>query len=200
MTDEPEVGRDIALDTLAVPLYLHFNAILDEFRSAIRVAERERAKAAEAATHALERAIDDGDRNLQDHIKSQIAQVASALVASDRAVQQQYATLQARLDGMAELSNERLTALVARITTADTASILRISAMQRETGLIQEASQEAIKKAEASAEKRFASVNEFRAQLASQAASFMPREVADAQFVEIRRAIAELADKVNRIA
>lgn len=42
------------------------------------------------------------------------------------------------------------------------------------------AAKEAVEKAERAAEKRFESVNEFRSQLADQAASFMPRSEAEA--------------------
>ena len=47
------------------------------------------------------------------------------------------------------------------------------------------ASEKAIGKAEAANEKRFDSVNEFRAQLADQAATFMRADVADARFAAV---------------
>ena len=44
----------------------------------------------------------------------------------------------------------------------------------------------AVAKAETATEKRFDAVNEFRAQLADQASSFMPREVAEAQIADLK--------------
>lgn len=58
------------------------------------------------------------------------------------------------------------------------------------------ASEKAILKAETATERRFESVNEFRAQLASQTASFMPREVAEARLGEI---VTKLEDVQRRL-
>jgi len=68
-------------------------------------------------------------------------------------------------------------------------------AMQRH-----DSSERAIAKAEAANEERFRSVNEFREQLASQTQTFLPREVAEAQMAELRRAVADIAEKVSKIA
>lgn len=59
------------------------------------------------------------------------------------------------------------------------------------------ASEKAIQKAEAATEKRFESVNEFRAQLATQTHSFMPREVAEAKLKEISTKVDDLTARVN---
>ncbi len=58
-------------------------------------------------------------------------------------------------------------------------------------------SEKAIEKAEASSEKRFDAVNAFREQLAEQANHFLPREVADAQFTELRKAIARNTERLD---
>lgn len=63
-----------------------------------------------------------------------------------------------------------------------------------------DASEKAILKAETATERRFESVNEFRAQLASQTASFMPREVAEARFDQHAARIAELDKKASAAA
>jgi phosphopantetheinyl transferase (holo-ACP synthase) len=59
------------------------------------------------------------------------------------------------------------------------------------------AAKEAVDKAETAASKRFDSTNEFRGQLADQAAHFMSREVADTQFRELRSLVQALQDRVN---
>jgi hypothetical protein len=51
---------------------------------------------------------------------------------------------------------------------------------------------EAVAKAETAAERRFENVNEFRAQLADQAATFMPRVEAEARMTTIRELVDEL--------
>lgn len=50
------------------------------------------------------------------------------------------------------------------------------------------AAEKAVTKAENASEKRFDAVNEFRAQLADQAATFMPRSEAELQFSNLRAA------------
>jgi len=75
-----------------------------------------------------------------------------------------------------------------------------IQAVRRETSLIHDASEKAIQKAEASSEKRFGAVNAFREQLSDQAKDFMPRELADSQFVDMRKEIAVLRQSQDTTA
>ena len=78
----------------------------------------------------------------------------------------------------------------------------RVESLRRESQAIREAGDKAIAKAEAATEKRFEGVNAFRQQLAAQASSFMPREVADTQINDIRGKVETNAnrfgDMVNR--
>lgn len=67
-----------------------------------------------------------------------------------------------------------------------------IDANRREIQVIQDAAHEAITKAETANERRFESVNEFRAQLSDQTASFMPREVYDAAHQQLIDRVASL--------
>jgi len=59
------------------------------------------------------------------------------------------------------------------------------------------AAKEAVDKAETAAGKRFEATNEFRGQLSDQAAQFMSREVADAQFRELRNLVSELQRRTD---
>ncbi len=61
---------------------------------------------------------------------------------------------------------------------------VQLDATRRESSIINGSNQLAIDKAEAANEKRFASVNAFREQLAQQASQFMPRELAEAKINE----------------
>ena len=60
-----------------------------------------------------------------------------------------------------------------------------------------DASEKAILKAETATERRFESVNEFRAQLATQTQSFMPREVAEARLAEIATKVEDVTNRIN---
>lgn len=60
------------------------------------------------------------------------------------------------------------------------------------------ASEKAIAKAETATERRFDSVNEFRATLSDQAAHLMPRTEAMAMYARNSERLQELTDRVNR--
>lgn len=62
------------------------------------------------------------------------------------------------------------------------------------------AAKEAVDKAERAADKRFESVNEFRAQLADQASTFISRELADSQFDELRKQMTSVTARVDTAA
>lgn len=74
---------------------------------------------------------------------------------------------------------------------------LQVNRLRHEREITTAAQSEAIHKAEAATEKRFESVNEFRAQLADQASSFLPREVAESQIAELRKQIGGIVDRLN---
>jgi thioesterase domain-containing protein len=62
----------------------------------------------------------------------------------------------------------------------------QVAALTALTAVRDEAADRAVLKAEAANEKRFEAVNEFRTQLAAQAASFAARETVDAQILGLR--------------
>lgn len=97
--------------------------------------------------------------------------------------------------------------------------IERVDGLRRETEALRIGSEVAINKSEVATEKRFESVNEFRAQLESQAASFMPRRESEANWhrasdaieaitkvqtsmitrPEVNATLAALTDRVNEL-
>jgi len=195
------IRRD--LDEKIRTLKEYFVAILDEQRRGMGVAEEEREKSARALREELSRQIDDGDRNLREHIQAQVEHLASqalnnveqlklALAAAQRLEEERHRGIDKRFEDVAE--------------TGET----RANAIRREMQLVNEASEQAIAKADAATEKRFASVNEWRAQSSDRersqqeqtailTATFAPRELMDAQLADIRRSIQALSDKVNRV-
>lgn len=69
----------------------------------------------------------------------------------------------------------------------------RFEAQEKAVASALQAAKEAVAKAEIAAEKRFDSVNEFRAQLSDQAGTFMPR-------LEAEQRIAQQAEKLDALA
>jgi hypothetical protein len=74
-----------------------------------------------------------------------------------------------------------------RIQAVQNLSEERVGSVRREAIAALAASEKAIIKSEASSEKRFEAVNEFRQQLSDQTRAYMPREVAEALIAELRR-------------
>jgi|SRR6476646_172342 len=84
-------------------------------------------------------------------------------------------------------------ALNAALTADRTAVAAALAAQDKNTQAALVAAKEAVIKAEVAAEKRFESVNEFRAQLSDQATTFMPRVEAEQRL----RALAEKLDDLK---
>lgn len=82
---------------------------------------------------------------------------------------------------------EHLTVLLAEMDRRFEAAI---AAQDKAVQIAMVASEKAVVKAEIAAEKRFESVNEFRGQLADQAATFMPR-------AEAEQRLSALAEKID---
>jgi flagellar biosynthesis/type III secretory pathway protein FliH len=139
-------------------------ALREEQRYAMETAEHEREKAAEALRTGLDRAMQEGDDRLREHITNQVMQINAALISADKL------------------------------------EIARIDAVRTQLTDAMKAAAAAVTKAENATEKRLEGMNEFRAQLESQNSTFMPREVGEAQFNELRRTVAELVDKVSKLA
>lgn len=161
-------------DNGVIPIREHYDAVLAEQRRALEIAEREREKAASALRVELERAISEGDKALRDHIAAQVQQIKAALESAERL------------------------------------EVQRFDSLKREMTLITEAAQTAIDKLAEAYEKRFEQQNEWRAQSADRERSqqeemtklsgqFMLREVADSKIEDVRREIAALSDKVNKL-
>lgn len=180
--DDVRRAAELALQSAsgeAVPLRQFFDAVLDEQRRGMVVAEQEREKAAKALRDELARAIEEGDRALRDHILQQVHQIRAALEAAETLELERYSRLQAHVDAVAGTAEQH------------------VGQLRRERELVTAAQQEAIAKAEVSTEKRFESVNEFRAQLNDVIAQFVPREVAETQFAEVRKSVDSITQRFN---
>lgn len=132
-----------------------------------------------ALYESMTRLMEAGDEALRQHIGSQSTQIAAELTSVDK-----------RLIALHEEMVLRDTAIRDLLSTETKAYDVRV----REAFA---ASEKAIEKAEASSEKRFDAVNAFREQLAEQANQFLPREVADTQFSELRKLIQRNTERLD---
>lgn len=164
---------------VTVELREYIEAILEEQRRGVIVAEQEREKAARALRDELGRAIHDGDRALSEHIQQQVHQIREALISSEKLEVQRI---------------EEVKAIIAGV--------------QREITIAFAASEKAIEKAEVATAKAFEDANEWRGQSADRersqqeqtsklSSTFLPREVADAQLADIRTKLDEAVTRLN---
>lgn len=136
---------------------------------------------------AIERQLDDLRHQLDERAIAQQRALDTAWTAAQQAIHDARTAAQEAID--------------LRASTLDREFHEHLEQQRHETKMMMDASDKAIKaafessntailKAEAATERRFDSVNEFRAQLNDQATRFMPREVADATFKELRGQLA----------
>jgi hypothetical protein len=130
--------------------------------------DEEREKAASALRVELERARQEGEARLREHITNQIQQIRGDLLSSDKLEL-------ARISEVKQL-------------------ILGVKSEQK---LSLDAAQAAVAKAEDSQKVVNASQNEFRGTLKDQAADLMPRKETEQQFAEIRNQLGDLRSRLD---
>lgn len=139
------------------------DALTTERYNAASTAESEREKSAQALRNGLDRAIKEGDERLREHIFNQVAQIQAALIAANALEEERFERAKAEVE-----------------------------ALRREMILIQAGQQEAVNKAENAQKEVNTRGNDFRAQLANQAANLMPRKEVEATVGEIRNRLDEM--------
>lgn len=87
--------------------------------------------------------------------------------------------------------------LVALMAEQDKRNRQRFDAQESAVAAALTAADRAVAKAEVAAEKRFDSVNEFRAQLADQAATFMPRAESEIRFAAMQEKLDSVVTSVT---
>lgn len=142
----------------------------------------------------------------RDYTDGQIAKLEERLHAIDRATELLNETvnrtpteIQKEVAHLRELMAKEIDGIRTELESQSKLGKERLEGIQRETKLAADASERAIAKAETANEKRFEALNEFRASLSDQTSSFLPREVAEAQFAEVRRSIAELTERLAKL-
>lgn len=164
-----------------VSLREHMETVLTGHQRAQDSSERERARMAETFNAGLERLIAAGDQALRDHVLQQSQSTDAALTSVDRRMTAQHEEMVLRDSSLRD-------ALVAEAKSND----VRV----REAFA---ASEKAISKAEAAADKRFDSHNGFEKRLADQASTFMPREVVETQVDELRKSLAAVHTRLDLV-
>jgi len=129
----------------------------------------QRDKAVEVLATSLKQQVDTGDENLRQHIANQIDQIKQALLSADKLME-------------------------ARLGTLDQ----QIKSVHREIDIETSATRAAVQKADTATEKRFESVNEFRAQMADAAAQYITRREVEALVNTNAGKISDITDRINR--
>lgn len=89
--------------------------------------------------------------------------------------------------------------IAAAVVSAEKLEATQFESLRREMRLTNDASEKAISKAEGATDKRLEGLNAIRGQLADQASTFMLREVAEAQITDLRKQVAELAERLGKL-
>lgn len=144
------------------------------------------------------RLLEEMDRRYQQRFEAQAAAIDAALAAANRAMDQM-GTTNDLSEAVVEVraGTAALTAMIdARFATYR--ALIEAQAERMAYGLA--SSDKAVQKAETATERRFESVNEFRAQLTDQAATFIPRAEAEQRIRQNAEKIDALAEVVDKLA
>lgn len=119
--------------------------------------------------------------------------------------------LQSRIEAAERTYEERWQRIEERISSIAAESRQAIEQLRRERELVtaaqnmtiakaEESTVKALEKAEIATDKRFEIVDTFRSQLTDTISRFLPREVAEAQFTDVRRVLADITEKLSKLA
>lgn len=179
MADRLEVMRrefeGLLTPVQGVALREYVEALFTEGRRADEIAERERSQAASTLRSEQQRAQDVAEREREKAAQALASNLRDSIGDGDE-------RLREHIGNQVEQINAALVAVESRAQIRHDAQRVQLDDRFAYT-------EAAVAKAEAANEKRFHSVNEFRAQLSDQAAQFLPREVAETQFANLLRRI-----------
>lgn len=169
-----------ASGTNEVALRDYIERIIDEHQRALEIAERERSKAADALFAQQQRALE-----------AALEAVSTAIARSDQQQQERIAAVAEQVKAGDAHLRQHIDQEFERIDSS-------LASARRESGIIHEASEKAIAKADAANEKRFQGLNGARETLETLASTMLPREVADAQISEIRKQVAAITTRIDQ--
>lgn len=134
--------------------------------------------------------------NLREYVDSLFADQRRATSVALIQVEERFREARRDTDTKYDTVGHQLQEL-SKLKASELVQIERVDSLRREAYALRESAERAISKTESAVEKRFESVNEFRAQLSDQAGRFMPREVADSQLDEIKKQLSALTQRVD---
>jgi hypothetical protein len=116
----------------------------------------------------------------------------------DQRFQATHELLQAKIDDLRDKVQLLQEQFDRRFSSAESQTNLRIASLEHLMVTVNYSSEKAIAKADAANEKRFESVNEFRAQMADQSALFISRREVETLSAGMSDKIGTLTDRMNR--
>ena len=179
-------------DFSAVPLKAYVDSQLTEVRRAVEVAVLAKQEAGIPLREHFDAILDEQRRGMLVAEQEREKAARALAVELTRSITEGDTNLREHI-------KNQIDQIRAALESAERLEVQRIEALGHSMSLIHEASEKAISKAENATEKRLESLNELRGSMADQTNTFLPREVAEAQLLEMRRAIADLTEKVNRL-
>lgn len=166
-----------------VDLRDYVEALFVEGRRATEIAERERAAAARALRTEQRQKMDVAEREREKSAQALALNLRQSILDGDE-------RLREHIGNQVEQINAALASVESRAQIRHEAHRTQMDDRFGYTEV-------AVAKAEQATERRFHSVNAFREQLADQAQHFLPREVADTQFEELRKVIAAITRRLD---
>jgi hypothetical protein len=132
------------------------------------------------------------DRRVSEQFNGQQTALAAALASQEKAVAAALAAAEKAVSAALTAADK---AVDARQTSAEREFHEHLDQYRHEVDFAFQASDRAITKAETATEKRFEGVNEFRAQLTEQAATFMPRAEAEGSIARNAERIRDISEQ-----
>lgn len=143
----------------------------------------------------LQTQLDDLKITLDERYGTQTKAVEAAFSAQQTAMQTAFAAADKAIDQRADTLDREFHEHLEQVRHENALAFINSDkAVQAALA----SAKEAVSKAEAATDKRFESVNEFRAQLNDQARLFLPRSEYDANHKALEQRVAEVNDRLNR--
>lgn len=141
--------------------------------------------------------LDERSRFFDERHNSLVKAMESRFAASERAVDKALEAAEKAVDRRQDNLDREFHEHLIQVRQENQ---LAFSNSDKAIGAALASAKEAVSKAELATERRFESVNAFRAQLSDQTNSFMPREVAEATYSELRTQILAIKSQNDAIA
>jgi len=134
----------------------------------------------------------------EEAIKLRTEQTKVEVIAVERLQIERVQQLRRETDEVRDQAAKQFLAL-AELKANELLQVERVESLRREADALRVAGEKAISKQEGSTEARFHNVNEFRAQLADQVTTFLPRKEADAKETATAERMQIINDRISAL-